>query len=310
MINSSSDQPKRNAEWRKRLQGLVPDQVEAKHVLVVGCGSVGSFIASELVRSGVRRISLVDPDNVEWPNLTRTVYAHSDIGRLKVDALRDHILSIFQDIDVRCFPKAIQDEGQFAWRLSNDLLLAMKDADLVVSAVDQPKATGLLNRYAYALGKSVIFVGLYKGAKGGEVIVSVPNVTPCFHCSTGGVRMVAEEAGLPAVSHQNRDYGTNRLVAEVALGSDIHFVCSAAIKVALSLLARGNTPGSLGDFMGKQLDEGCNFLILGMEPNYFLFPSTHSAAVGQYAFQSIWAKTSSNPTCNVCGLPENRENPL
>lgn len=310
IVNSLSDQQKRGAEWRKRLEGLVPEQVETKHVLVVGCGSVGSFMASELIRSGVRRITLVDPDTVEWANLTRTVYKHVDLGRLKVEALRDHILSIFPDIDVRCFPKSIQEEGQFAWRLSDAFVSILKDADLVISAVDQPKATGLMNRYSYALGKPVVFVGLYKGAKGGEVIVSVPEVTPCFHCSTGGVRKVAEDAGLEAVAHQNRDYGTNRLIAEVALGSDIHFVCSVAVKLVLSLLARGTTSGSLGDFMGKQLDEGCNFLMLGMEPDYFLFPSTHSAAVGQYAFQSIWAKTSNNPTCDVCGLPENRENSL
>lgn len=308
IFKSSNDQPKRDAEWRKRLEGLVPEQVETKHVLVVGCGSVGSFMASELIRSGVRRITLVDPDIVEWANLTRTVYTHADLGRLKVEALRDHILSIFPDINVRCFPKSIQEEGQFAWRLSDDFLSILKDADLVISAVDLPKATGLINRYGYALDKPVVFVALYKGAKGGEVIVTIPEVTPCFHCSTGGVRKVAEDAGLEAVAQKNRDYGTNRLIAEVALGSDIHFVCSAAIKIVLSLLARGNTSGSLGDFMGKQLDGGCNFLMLGMEPDYFLFPSTHAAAVGQYAFQSIWAKTSTNPDCDVCGLPENREN--
>jgi hypothetical protein len=65
--------------------------------------------------------------------------------------------------------------------------------------------------------------------------------------------------------------------------------------------------GSLPEFMGMQLRQASNFIILGMEPRYFLFPSTHSRALGQHAFQSVWAGGQSDPECEVCGLMENRE---
>lgn len=293
----------RDANWRKRLDGLIPQDVEAKHVLIVGCGSVGSFIAAELARSGVRKFTLVDPDIVEWANLTRTVYGHLDIGRNKAKALQEHLQSVFTDIESAVLPVPIQQLGE-------QLVPILAGADLVIAAVDEPKANGLIDRYCYALKKTVVFVGLYKGAKGGEIIITQPEQTPCFHCSTGGVRNVVEDAGLEKVSRSARDYGTNRLIAEVALGSDIHFVCCAAVKVILSLLCRDGSAGRLQEFVAKQLDEGCNFVMLGMEPDYFLFPSTHAAAVGQHAFQSIWAKTTCIPDCEVCGLPENRDNPV
>lgn len=292
----------RGAEWRSRLEGLIPRSVNHKKVAIVGCGSVGSFMASELARSGIQDFFLVDPDVVEWPNLTRTVYGQRDIGRRKVDALADHIRGIFSDIKVATHAGTVQ-------QLAPDFASAFRDVSLVVCAVDEPPATGLLNRYCYALGIAAVFVGLYKGAKGGEVIVTLPEMTPCFHCSTGGIRRVAEDTGIEGVSRTQRDYGTNRLVAEVALGSDIHFVCCAAVKLSLSVLSQSSddAPSELASFFERQQAERCNFVMLGTTPNYFMFPTTHATAIGQYAFQSLWAQTSSDSDCDVCGLPESRE---
>lgn len=295
MVPGASTRP---ADWRKRLEGLVPAAVEARRVLVAGCGSVGSFMAGELARVGVRRFTLVDPDVVEWANLTRTAYLHRDLGRGKVEALADHLRSVFPDVEVEARQAAVQDLGDGFRGL-------LEAADLVISAVDQPAAHGRINRLAYAAGKAALFVGLYRGAKGGEIIATLPGRTPCFHCSTGGVRRVAEDEGAGAVVRTQRDYGTNRLVAEVALGSDIHFVCCAGVKVALSLLSAGSG-GGLERFLGRQLEEGGNFLMLGMEPDYYLFPSTHASAVGQYAFQSLWLSTTSAPDCEVCGPARGR----
>ena len=298
-----SHELQRGDDWRKRLDGLVPKSIEMKHVLIVGCGSVGSFIASELVRSGIRRLTLVDPDIVEWANLTRTVYGYSDIGRLKVEALSDHLKAIFPDLEIAYQAMPIQDvDGGLNHLLSN--------IDLVIAAVDQPTANERINRYCYANNKTVVFVGLYKGAKGGEVIVTKPDKTPCFHCSTGGVRRATSEVHVEETQRTHRDYGTNRLLAEVALGSDIHFVCTATIKIIMSLLSLEQSDTSLPLFIGNKLDEGTNFIIFGMEPDYFIFPATHGNAIGQYAFQSIWIKTDIDPSCEVCGVEENRESIL
>ncbi len=293
----------RGVGWRSRLEGVVPPSIEAKHVAVIGCGSVGSFIAAELVRTGLRQITLADPDTVDWPNLTRTVYGHGDIGRPKVEALAEHLKSIFPDIDIRSHRSPVQDllkkfEGTFA------------GIDLLIAATDDPAANGALDRYCYWHGVPIVFVGLYKGAKGGEVIVTIPGRTPCFHCSTGGVRKVAGDAGLPKVARAQRNYETNRLVGEVALGADIHFVCCAATKIAVSILCSEDQTTPISTFAEKQLQEDANYLMLGMEPDYYLFPSTHGNAVGQYAFQSIWAKTSSADDCEVCGLPVSRQEPV
>lgn len=290
----------RAADWRKRLEGLVPTAVESRRVLVVGCGSVGSFMAGELARSGVRRFVLVDPDTVEWANLTRTVYGHADVGRPKVEALRDHLRAIFPDTEVETRAERLQD-------LDTDLRGLMAGVDLVIGAVDDPQASGRISRYAYAAGTCALFVGLYQGAQGGEVILTLPGITPCLACTTGGRRQLEEGTGGEVT--RARDYGTSRLVAEVALGSDIHLVSTAGVKLALSLLCVDDPTSPLGRFVARALEQGRHFVILGMTPDYFLFPRTHAEALGQYAFQSVWMGAESRPECPVCGAPEHREAP-
>lgn len=279
----------RDESWNKRLQGLISDEVFDKTVMIIGCGSVGSFVACELVRSGIRNLIFVDPDIVENPNLTRTMYVASDIGKFKCDSLKKHCLSIFPDLNIDVYNQSIQEV---------DLTKLINQSDLIVSAVDDPSASNLINYKVYPTEKPLVYIGLYRGAKGGEVIVVKNNSTPCYQCSTGGIRESVSETNLETVD-RDVNYGTNKLVSEVALGSDIHFVCCAAIKIIISLLSI-ETSLPIKNFSKDILGNNSNYLILGMDPNYFLFPTTHQNAVGQYAFQSIWVQTESRAECYIC----------
>jgi len=283
--------------WRSRINGLVPESISEKRIAIVGCGSVGSFISDELARCGILFFTLIDPDTVEWPNLTRTVYGSEDIGTKKVVALARHLKNIFPDISCTTHACEVQELGN---RLSD----TFKCFDLVIAAVDDPKANGLLDRLCYALGVPTVFVGIYKGAKGGEVIAVSPSLTPCFGCATGGTREALSEVASFQGIQRDRDYGTNKLTAEIALGSDIHFVCNAAIKICLSMVAQAGD--ALHPFLYSQLNQGIHYLMLGMEPSYYIFPSTHKDAIGQHAFQSLWLKTTRRDDCPRCGTDEYR----
>lgn len=62
---------------------------------IVGSGGTGSAVVEQLVRLGVRDILLMDTDSLSLSNVTR-VYGSSpsDVGRAKVDVLRDHLMRI------------------------------------------------------------------------------------------------------------------------------------------------------------------------------------------------------------------------
>jgi len=61
---------------------------------IIGCGSVGSTVAENLVRLGIKNISLYDFDTVSSHNIANQMFFHSDIKRLKVDALKEMLCRI------------------------------------------------------------------------------------------------------------------------------------------------------------------------------------------------------------------------
>ena len=282
----------RHESWSNRLEGLIDTNVRNKRVAVIGCGSVGSYMAEELVRSGISELVLIDPDIVEWPNLTRTVFGYRDVGKPKVLALKESLDTIFPDLQILPLHNRMQ-------QLRDERPDVFNNIDLMVSAVDDPAANGAVNRLCFKIGIPSVFIGIYRAAKGGEVIFIDPVRTPCFHCATGGVREALAGAADANLIERVRDYHTNRLIGEVALGADIHFVTAAAAKIVLSVLAQhGSSP--LAAFTQAKFDDGGNYLMLGMSPSYYLFPKTHAGAVGQHAFQSVWVSTERRETCEVC----------
>ena len=70
-----------------------PDRDDAR-IHIVGCGSVGSTIAENLARCGVTKMTLWDFDKVEAHNIVNQMFRQQDVGKLKVDALKDILMDI------------------------------------------------------------------------------------------------------------------------------------------------------------------------------------------------------------------------
>lgn len=68
------------------------------HIHIVGCGSVGSTIAENLARCGVTKMTLWDFDKVEAHNIANQMFRQQDVGKLKVEALKDILSDINPDI--------------------------------------------------------------------------------------------------------------------------------------------------------------------------------------------------------------------
>jgi proteasome lid subunit RPN8/RPN11 len=284
-----------------RTGGILSDALRDRSALVAGLGSVGSYVAEQLARSGVGRLALLDPEPVDAANLSRTVYETADVGLLKTDALARRLLRVQPTLRLDLHPRALGDLPPAA------LDALVRSADLVVAATDDPAAQRTLNRFAYARGRPAMFVGLHAGARGGEVILTVPGRTPCYLCATR-TRGGAERAG-GAVSAQV-DYGTARLRGEVALGADIQHVSSAAVKLGLSLLVPRGGPAALAGFAEAALAAGTPFLTLSMVPDYWFYPDVFADTPGQGAYQAVWLTPHSSPECPVCGDPAARVEPL
>lgn len=74
-----------------------PEKDKSK-IHIIGCGSVGSTLAENLARCGITNFTLWDFDNVEPKNIVNQMFRQQDIGKKKVDALRDILCEINPEI--------------------------------------------------------------------------------------------------------------------------------------------------------------------------------------------------------------------
>ncbi|MES2663534.1 MAG: HesA/MoeB/ThiF family protein [Pseudomonadota bacterium] len=59
------------------------------HLVIVGCGGLGSVLALYATAAGIGKLTLIDHDQIELSNLQRQIaYNEKDIGQLKVDILK------------------------------------------------------------------------------------------------------------------------------------------------------------------------------------------------------------------------------
>jgi len=138
------------------------EQIFSSHVVVVGVGGVGSWVAEALARSGVGRITLIDMDHVSESNINRQVLALSEtIGVAKINAMSSRIKSINPDCHLHLIDDFVSPENWPSIFLS---LSAIAPIDAVVDACDQLHAKLALS--VWALQNNSLFISV--GAAGGK----------------------------------------------------------------------------------------------------------------------------------------------
>ena len=101
-------------------------------VIIFGAGGVGSWCAEGLVRSGVRHLTIVDPDRVNPTNVNRQLQATSrTIGEVKVEALKARLMEINPYAEITALQKVYEDENYQDW--------GFEDYDYIIDAIDSLK---------------------------------------------------------------------------------------------------------------------------------------------------------------------------
>ena len=101
-------------------------------VAVFGIGGVGGYVCEALVRSGVGAFDLIDNDKVCLSNLNRQIIAtQQTIGRYKTDVMKERMLSINPQADIRLY--------QCFFLPENAHEIPFAEYDYIVDAVDTVK---------------------------------------------------------------------------------------------------------------------------------------------------------------------------
>ena len=122
------------------------ERLERARVAVFGIGGVGGYTVEALARSGVGHFLLVDSDRVALSNLNRQIIAtHKSIGKYKTEVMRERILDINPEAEVRtheCFYLP-ETKGEFDFSSYSYVVDAVDTVTAKLSLAEEAKAAGV-----------------------------------------------------------------------------------------------------------------------------------------------------------------------
>ena len=217
-----------------RNKGLLESEnMLGKRIVLVGCGSVGSFAAMEFARSGVGKFVLVDTDTLEIHNICRHQCGFDDLGRYKVNAVKDKILNINPKAEVITFKLPIQ-------RIPDSEILPLLGKDtLIYGGGDNRGSSAYACELAVNTGSAFVAASCWTRAFAGEIFYWIPDKDmPCYTCAFK--EMIDDERPEEHAAYFGESNEIGKLSFEPGIAADIDFVNLIGIKVALDLLNRDN----------------------------------------------------------------------
>ena len=137
-------------QWTRQ-QEILSERGQAilanQRMALVGTGGIGSHFALLAAHVGFRNFILVDPDGNQEENRNRSA-REVDLGRPKVECLREQIQAVDSEISVATHPCKIQEIPE-----------VLESGTVIASCADNWQARSFVNREAVRRGRILVDMG-------------------------------------------------------------------------------------------------------------------------------------------------------
>jgi len=162
-------------------------------VVIIGCGALGTIIATSLVRAGVGKVIIIDRDFIELHNLQRQVLFDED------DIENDLPKAIAAEQHLKKVNSSIEIEGIVADVNHANIEGFVYDADVILDGLDNFQTRLLINDASLKHNIPWIYGAAISSL--GMTMTIIPHETPCFRCvstnRTGeGITLTCDTAGV------------------------------------------------------------------------------------------------------------------
>ena len=149
------------------------ERIAAARVLVVGAGALGNEVLKNLALLGIGRTIVIDLDEVEPSNLSRSVlFRAEDGGKSKAEVAARRAMEINPEVAIRpIHGDVITDLG----------LGTFADVDVVIGCLDNREARLWVNRQCWKVGTPWVDAGIQEIQ--GVVKVFTPPDSACYECA-------------------------------------------------------------------------------------------------------------------------------
>ncbi|MDP2729261.1 MAG: ThiF family adenylyltransferase [Dehalococcoidales bacterium] len=163
------------------------------YAVIIGCGALGTIIATSLVRAGVGRIRIIDRDFIEYHNLQRQVlFDEEDIEAElpKAVAAERHLKKVNSSVEI---------EGVVADVNYTNIERFVRGADVILDGLDNIETRFLINDASLKHKIPWVYGGAISAS--GMTMNIIPGETPCFRClqnspTARGIALTCDTAGV------------------------------------------------------------------------------------------------------------------
>lgn len=223
-------------ESQKRRVDEAHDTLRSKKVGLVGCGSLGSKVATMMARAGVGKWLLADDDLFLPNNLVRHELDWRDAGTHKAQSLARHLQFVNPDVETNAWN--IKLGTQTASASAEAILKLLGECDLIFDATANPNALNIISAVALEKSKPVIWAEVFGGGIGGLIARCRPGLEPSPQHMRRAIENWFGDQSTPPV-RSTRSYETGGDEAPlIADDADVAVIASHAARFAIDLLAR------------------------------------------------------------------------
>lgn len=172
------DRHLRNRYSRQTMFPAIGEEGQVKlsngNVVIIGCGALGTNIATFLVRAGVGKVRIVDRDFIEYHNLQRQVlFDEEDIKAQlpKAIAAEQHLRKVNSSVEI---------EGIVADANYTNIERFCSGADVILDGLDNLETRLLINDVSLKHRIPWVYGGAL--ASEGMTMTIIPGKTACFRC--------------------------------------------------------------------------------------------------------------------------------
>lgn len=204
-------------------------KIQDSVVMVIGLGAVGTWVAHNMVMSGVKNLILVDFDKVEISNLHRQMgFFENDINQLKIDMIEKRLLEIDEELEI----KKIKDVLDQKFFKRNEF----EKIDLIINCADYPsvdETSLIVGKYCMEKKINHLVGGGYNLHLSliGQVVI--PGKTACINCFKKNLEEIntIDTTNIKKLENKERKVGsfTPLSTLSAAITSNEAFKCLAGI---------------------------------------------------------------------------------
>lgn len=174
-------------------------KVKEQFIVIVGAGELGSWVCTMLIRSGCQKVMIIDPEDISVESLnTHCCATLSDVGKPKVECLKEHLSKIAPWCEIKARTKA--------WTKENSEELFFTDGDsptFIVDCLDNLESKVDLLEYAYN-NKINVISSMGIATKSDPTRVSINDISmtefdPISRCVRRKLRKRGIVTGIPVV---------------------------------------------------------------------------------------------------------------